>query len=276
MENKTPHTVKFIGLSEHEEKVLGAIFMLSNTRPISFSLFDDTNNTKPEMMIVNFDDADAVHEWQTLCIEDTEYSSIPTVRVTRVRSRDTENYYIRRPFIATRMLSLIERVAAKEFDAYADGAFKDKELLEYTDPDLKEEVSEAETKTELAETAGKSLSSVLVVDDSLPVRIQMNMVLQDYANNIDLAESGERALELLKDNRYDMIFLDVVLPGVDGYDICKTIKGDDETKSTPVVMLTGNSSAADQDKGELAGCDSYLIKPVNSDLFKETMTRFIQ
>lgn len=269
MENKTPHTVKFIGLSEHEEKVLGAIFMLSKTRPISFSIFDDNNN-KPEMMIVNFDDADAVHEWQSLCIENSEYSSIPVVRVTRVRSRDTENYYIRRPFIATRMLSLIERVAAKEFDSYDAGAFKDKELLEYTDPDLDQDASES------TETAGKSLSSVLVVDDSLPVRIQLNMALQDYANNIDLAESGEKALELLKDNRYDMIFLDVILPGMDGYEICKTIKGDDATKSTPVVMLTGSSSAADQVKGELAGCDSYLIKPVKSNLFKETMTRYVQ
>ncbi len=276
MENKTPHTVKFIGLSEHEEKVLGAIFMLSKTRPISFCLFDDKNNNKPEMMIVNFDDADAVHEWQTLCIEDTEYSSIPAVRVTRVRSRDTENYYIRRPFIATRMLSLIERVAAKEFDSYADGAFKDEELLEYTDPDLSQDASLKQEASTLAESAGKSLSSVLVVDDSLPVRIQLNMALQDYANNIDLAESGEKALELLKDNRYDMIFLDAILPGVDGYEICKTIKEDDATRSTPVVMLTGNSSATDQAKGELAGCDSYLIKPVKSDLFKETMTRYIQ
>lgn len=274
MENKTPHTVKFIGLSEHEEKVLGAIFMLSKTRPTSFCLFD--NNNKPEMMIVNFDDADAVHEWQSLCIENSEYSSIPVVRVTRVRSRDTENYYIRRPFIATRMLSLIERVAAKEFDSYDAGAFKDKELLEYTDPDLDQDASQKQEASKSAETTEKSLGSVLVVDDSLPVRIQLNMALQDYANNIDLAESGEKALELLKDNRYDMIFLDVILPGVDGYEICKTIKGDDATKSTPVVMLTGNSSAADQLKGELAGCDSYLIKPVKSDLFKETMTRYIQ
>jgi len=269
MENKTPHTVKFIGLSEHEEKVLGAIFMLSKTRPTSFSLFDDKNNNKPEMMIVNFDDADSVHEWQTLCIEDTEYSSIPVVRVTRVRSRDTENYYIRRPFIATRMLSLIERVAAKEFDSYDAGTFKDKELLEYTDPDLNQDASLKQGASESAETAGKSLSSVLVVDDSLPVRIQMNMALQDYANNIDLAESGEKALELLKDNRYDMIFLDVILPGVDGYDIYKTIKGDDAFKSTPVVMLTGSSSATDQVKGKLDGCDSYLIKPVKSELFKQ-------
>ena len=104
----------------------------------------------------------------------------------------------------------------------------------------------------------------------------MNMALKSYVKNIDLAESGEKALELIKDNRYDMIFLDVILPGVDGYDICKTIKNDENFKSTPVIMLTGNSSAEDQVKGTLAGCDSYLIKPVKSDLFKETMARYTQ
>ncbi len=271
MGTRKSHTVKFIGLSEHEDKVLNAIFMLSRTRPTSFSLYDEDEAGKPEMMIVNFDDADSVHEWQSLCIEDTEYSSIPAVRVTRIRSRDTENYYTRRPFIATRMLSLFERVAAKELDSYADGAFNDTQLLEATDPDpdIKQDASVS------VETEGKSLNSVLVVDDSLPVRIQMNMALKGYANNVDLAETGEKALELIKGNRYDIIFLDVILPGVDGYDLCKTIKADDTCKDTPVVMLTGNSSAADQIKGNLAGCDSYLIKPVKADLFKETITRYI-
>jgi len=275
MGTRKPHTVKFIGLSEHENKVLNAIFMLSRTRPTSFSLYDDEDKAgKPEMMIVNFDDADSVHEWQSLCIEDTEYSSIPAVRVTRIRSRDTENYYTRRPFIATRMLSLFERVAAKELDSYADGAFNDTQLLEATDPDTKQDASVSVSVS--AETEAKSLSSVLVVDDSMPVRIQMNMALKSYADNVDLAETGEKALELIKDNRYDIIFLDVILPGVDGYDLCKTIKADDACKETPVVMLTGNSSAADQIKGNLAGCDSYLIKPVKADLFKETITRYIQ
>lgn len=268
MGNKTPHTVKFIGLSEHEEKVLNAIFMLSKTRPTSFGLFDEDNNNKPEMMIVNFDDDNAVHNWQTLCIQDTEYSSIPAIRVTRARARDTENYYTRRPFIVTRMLSLFEKLAAKEFASYADGAFKDDDLLESSSP--------GPDADESAQAEDKSLISVLVVDDSLPVRIQMNMALKSYVKNIDLAETGERALELIKDNHYDMIFLDVILPGVDGYEICKTIKNDENFKTTPVIMLTGNSSAADQVKGTLAGCDSYLIKPVKSNLFKETMARYIK
>ena len=275
MGNKIPHTVKLIGLSEHEQKVLNAIFLLSKTRPTSFDLFDEDENSRPEMMIVNFDDSEAVLEWQTLCIQNTEYPSIPVIRVTRLRSRDTENYYVRRPFIITRMLSLFERLATKEFDSSEEGAFEDDDLLDSSTPDQERSQKQA-TTDESVKTEEKSLASVLVVDDSLPVRIQMNMALKSYAKNVDMAETGEKALELIKDNRYDLIFLDVILPGVDGYEICKTIKNDENFKETPVVMLTGNSSAADQVKGQLAGCDSYLIKPVKSELFKETMTRYIQ
>lgn len=275
MGNKIQHTVKLIGLSEHEQKVLNAIFLLSKTRPTSFDLFDGDENNKPEMMIVNFDDAGAVHEWQTLCIQNTEYPSIPVIRVTRVRSRDTENYYMRRPFIITRMLSLFERLATKEFDSSADGAFEDDDLLDSSTP-AKERAQKQASTDESAKTEENGLASVLVVDDSLPVRIQMNMALKSYVKQVDLAETGEKALELIKENRYDMIFLDVILPGVDGYEICKIIKKDENFKETPVIMLTGNSSSADQVKGTLAGCDSYLIKPVKSELFKETMARYIQ
>lgn len=270
MRSKIPHTVKLIGLSEHEKKVLNAIFMLSMTRPTSFSLFDDKTNERPEMMIVNFDDADAVNAWQSLCIQNTDYSSIPAVRITRTRSRDTENYYARRPFIVTRMLSLFEKVAAREFDSYED-VFNNSGIFELDSTDQKQEIT---NKPELS--GDKNVTSILVVDDSLPVRIQMNMALKNYAGKVDLAETGDQALEFIKENHYDIIFLDVILPGVDGYDICKAIKKDDKYKSTPVVMLTGNSSAADQVKGKLAGCDSYLIKPVKSDLFKETMSRYLQ
>jgi len=130
MENKIPHTVKLIGLSENEQKVLNTIFMLSKTRPASFCPFGEDKNSKPEIMIVNFDDAAAVHKWQTLCIQNTEYSSIPVIRVTRTRFRDTGNYYAHRPFIATKMLSLFEKISAKEFDPDDNDVFSNDDLLE--------------------------------------------------------------------------------------------------------------------------------------------------
>ncbi len=110
-------------------------------------------------------------------------------------------------------------------------------------------------------------SIALVVDDSFPVRIQMNEVLKPFTSRVDLAETGEEALELINNNAYDIIFLDIVLPGVDGYEVCKIIK-EGKGKNTPVILLTGNSSPADRIKGNLSGCDTYLIKPVSQMVFQ--------
>ncbi|MBI4005644.1 MAG: response regulator, partial [Gammaproteobacteria bacterium] len=60
-------------------------------------------------------------------------------------------------------------------------------------------------------------------------------------------------------------------PGIDGYDICKIIKQDPAKRKIPVIMLTSNSSPADRVKGKLAGCDTYLIKPVQHAVFEEVV-----
>ena len=182
---KTLYKIKFIGLTEHEKKVLNAIFMLSRTRSIVFSLYEDTENSKPEIMIVNFDDSEAVDEWQNLCIQDTGHSSIPVIRVTQARGGDIGNYYARRPFIATRMLSLFEGIVVKEFSAYDNGTFQD-DSLPNSD-------SAGKSPDGSGRSDGKSLKSVLVIDDSLPVRMQMNMALQSYVDKIDMAETGRKS-----------------------------------------------------------------------------------
>jgi twitching motility two-component system response regulator PilG len=103
----------------------------------------------------------------------------------------------------------------------------------------------------------------------------MKKALQNIAGRVDFAESGEEAEKLIQDNTYDIVFLDVILPGVDGYDICKLIKKDPQKGKTPVIMLTSNSSPADSIKGKMAGCDTYLIKPVRQDIFKEVIHEYL-
>ncbi|MDZ7736476.1 MAG: response regulator [Gammaproteobacteria bacterium] len=71
-----------------------------------------------------------------------------------------------------------------------------------------------------------------MVDDSLPVRIQLDQALKAFAEKVDFAETGEEAFELINGNNYDLIFLDVILPGVDGYEICKVMKRG-KAKDTP-------------------------------------------
>ena len=74
---------------------------------------------------------------------------------------------------------------------------------------------------------------------------------------------------------YDIIFLDVVLPGMDGYQVCKNIKRNPVIKHTPVVMLTSKSSPFDKVRGSMAGCNAYLTKPVDYDKFHHVLDQFM-
>lgn len=112
----------------------------------------------------------------------------------------------------------------------------------------------------------------LVVDDSLTVRRLMDLTLSPLGIDLEFADNGEDAITLVlgKDYRhYDIIFLDVVLPGVDGFHVCKSIKGNNETRHVPVIMLTSKNGTFDKIRGMMAGSDIYLTKPLErSELMK--------
>lgn len=102
---------------------------------------------------------------------------------------------------------------------------------------------------------------VLVVDDSSTMRRLMDLTLRPLGVEIEFSDRGEDALVLVRQRGYDVVFLDVMLPGMDGYRVCKTIKGDKLTKHTPIIMLTSKDSAFDKVRGIMAGTDVYLTKP---------------
>ena len=91
----------------------------------------------------------------------------------------------------------------------------------------------------------------------------------------EFAEDGESALHLIETRNYDIVYLDVVLPGKDGLAVCEAVKNDENKKHIPIVMLTGKASKADQAKGKLAGCDAYLTKPVSLDAFNQTLVDWL-
>ena len=87
--------------------------------------------------------------------------------------------------------------------------------------------------------------------------------------HLDSVADGDAAVKATEQEKYDVIFLDVVMPGLDGYSVCKNIRRSALNKTTPVIMLTSRSSKFDKLKGILAGCDTYLTKPINHNEFKE-------
>lgn len=110
----------------------------------------------------------------------------------------------------------------------------------------------------------KNQLRALVVDDSTTLQRLIELTLHSLlAIEIDLAASGEQALHEIRQRPYDLVFLDVTLPGMDGYKVCKAIKGDKVTRQTPVIMLTSRGSAFDKVRGAMAGVDVYLIKPLD-------------
>jgi twitching motility two-component system response regulator PilG len=116
----------------------------------------------------------------------------------------------------------------------------------------------------------------LVVDDSLAVRKQIGIALEQSEIRPEYANCGEVALELLGKNSYDIIFLDVVMPGIDGYSVCRSIKRNRATRHIPVIMLTGKSSPFDKVKGKLSGCNTYLTKPVARKAFEDTLKAYLK
>ena len=101
---------------------------------------------------------------------------------------------------------------------------------------------------------------VLVVDDEKLIVKGIRFSLEQDDMQVDCAYDGEEALEYAKNNRYDIILLDVMLPNVDGYEILRTIR---EYSDVPIIMLTAKSEDMDKILGLDYGADDYITKPFN-------------
>lgn len=99
---------------------------------------------------------------------------------------------------------------------------------------------------------------ILVVDDEERIRRLLRMYLEREKFYIDEAEDGEKALEMATNQDYDLILLDLMLPGMDGIEVCQRLR---ERKATPVIMLTAKGEEANRVQGFEAGTDDYVVKP---------------
>jgi two-component system phosphate regulon response regulator PhoB len=105
------------------------------------------------------------------------------------------------------------------------------------------------------------VKKLLIADDEEGIRALVRMTLDTESLEILEAADGDEAVTLARENRPDVILLDVMMPGRSGFDVCRTLKSDPATAAIPVVILTAKAQTADREEGRAAGADDYLTKP---------------
>ena len=117
---------------------------------------------------------------------------------------------------------------------------------------------------------------VLVIDDSKTIRRTAETLLKKVGCNVVTAENGFEALPIISTNHPDIIFIDIMMPRLDGYQTCSLIKNNAQFKNTPVIMLSSKDGLFDRAKGRVVGAEQYLTKPfARDDLLNAIRTHLI-
>jgi twitching motility two-component system response regulator PilG len=117
---------------------------------------------------------------------------------------------------------------------------------------------------------------VLVIDDSKTIRRTAENLLKKAGCEVYTAEDGFEALGRIVDDRPDVIFVDIMMPRLDGYQTCALIKNNAELRHTPVIMLSSKDGLFDRAKGRMVGAEQYLTKPFTRDEILGAIRRHIQ
>ena len=283
--------VDVIGFNSVERSMLASIFALAARRDPGFAQYDPTvGGDSPALYLVDIDNPAAAEEYKAL----SKHASLPTVLVGSAAAGAGATV-LARPVQWARLLQALEACALAADPNAGSSSSRSGEDGTLPLGRSSAGIAALARSSANAATLGRSSAgsappviadqaskrralgdAVLVVDDNATVRMFMKAKLAPFGFEVDYAETGEEAVGLTGSREYACVFLDVVLPGIDGYQVCKLIKSNKQAiKKTAVVMLTSRSSPFDKLRGSLAGCDEYLTKPLDEDRLLETIAQFI-
>lgn len=109
-----------------------------------------------------------------------------------------------------------------------------------------------------------SNGSVLVVDDEPNIALSLEYLMNEQGFEVRVARDGEAAIAALQESCPDVVLLDVMMPGKDGYEVCQLIRSTPEWENIRVIMLTAKGRSIEQEKGLALGADDYITKPFST------------
>jgi two-component system, cell cycle response regulator len=262
------YSVALCGLTARDSRLLEIVINRANSGRHTFHASQVENATSPRVAIVDASSQLSLEMYQNLR---QRCPDLLAITISDHGMAGDTRYRIERKSLFLQVMRVLEDLAEHEFTGTKVSSH----------PTLA--AQQAQSASSLAAAADSAFVtgqagqpqplSALVVDDSLTVREQMRMALERLGIACDQAESAEAAMQLLKHNSYNLAFLDVVMPGTDGYELCRKIKQNSYTRLMPVLMLTSRSSPFDRARGALSGSDSYLTKPITWDTFSQAVDK---
>jgi len=249
---KTIHNLRIllINISDIEKarisRSLSTIELLNSGEKIIFS---NDHKEPADLAIVNSDSDEAIKIWVKYFLSQDKQPIIPSIFTgkRRVKANNTPSYST--PLRVSNILGAIQRLWLNKLKNDVP-----KELFETY-------ITTADKLKHDTKKLNREGLRAIVADDSTPSRMSLVKALKQMGYEVDSAECGEEVISLCDENVFNIVFLDVIMPDIDGYKVCKKLKKNRNYKNTPVIMVTGKDGKFDKIKGSLSGCDTYLVKP---------------
>jgi two-component system cell cycle response regulator len=262
------YSVALCGLTARDSRLLEIVINRANGGRHAFHADQAENAAQPRVAIVDASSPLSTEQYEDLR---QRHPGLIPVTISDHGMAGDSRYRIERKSLFLQVMRVLDDLADHEFVGNKITAHPTATTTMTT------QGPSADATPESAFVAGKAGEppplTALVVDDSLTVREQMRQALQRLGIACDQADSAEAAMRLLEHHGYNLAFLDVVMPGTDGYELCRKIKHNTYLRLMPVLMLTSRSSPFDRARGALSGCDSYLIKPITWDTFSQAVDK---
>jgi two-component system, cell cycle response regulator len=276
--------VAVIGAGESDLEIFERIFGITRYRARQYRLITaNENSSKAELdavagsdiFIVNLHNPLAIKCWHKLAVLIAPEHRRPVLKISKITpsSQSGSEFTISWPLNPAKMLQSLDNYTIRHLHYYPEFEIGSEQELT---ADTVKNIKAINLSTQAQQGASPEHNiRVLIADDSLAVRRQLKIEFDLMSAQLKAVADGEAAVQAAEQEKFDLIFLDVVMPGMDGYAACKAIKRTSHNRNTPVVMLTSRSSNFDKFKGMLAGCDTYLTKPVNHNEFKQVTDKHL-
>lgn len=258
------------GFAGFDLRLLDGVVKLSKRRNPSLELVGDTMSSMVDVVLLDGRDTRAMawarkrQDWlaaQVVVWVDSPRRTLPAGHTALQRPVQWSNL----PIILSRAID--DAAHAEHHPAAAQDA---------ADTQMAQHMDAPPNAAAFAAVAG-SAPAILVVDDSAAVRGHLDFALKAVGYDVTCVDSGEAAIMAVSARAYACILMDVLMPGIDGYEACRRIKSMPVMHGAArpaIVMLTSKSSPFDRIRGKMAGCDAYLTKPVQKSHLMQVLAKY--